>query len=374
MPFLLLTLVGLLVSIQSTGSQQAALLDHARLRLLQNASAAHLHDEAGRQRAMRLLSRLRDDHAAAAAVTGGGDLERGTIAQELRHRPIPCRAWKPGGQSAAATSPRAECRRRSTSRWREALDVERRPGVADARGLGSRRHAAQRHDTARSGPHHPDEQRRGRCRRDRSDDEHGRRSHHRDRGRSWGRRGARREPDLCQQRSRLDTRCRRRTNAAGDEQGSAERTPQQHRRRPRWHASLRGHPRRTGCGRRDRYGRAAARQEHSRQRSRPQHVRDAGRPVRCCREHRRQERDDHRRPDRTNRVGHGFRSRRETDGVRNEPGRLDEAHVRPAHRLQWFRGRGLRDSQRSPRGSNCRSSGPARRRCSKGATHLTAWR
>ena len=65
-------------------------------------------------------------------------------------------------------------------------------------------------------------------------------------------------------------------------------------------------------------------------------------------------------------VGPGFRARRATDGVRDEPRRLDEAHVRAAHRVQWFCGRRLRDAQgsdanRAPEAWPREEAGPRRR-------------
>ena len=57
--------------------------------------------------------------------------------------------------------------------------------------------------------------------------------------------------------------------------------------------------------------------------------------------------DGDRHADRTAGVGDGFRARRAADGVRDEPRRLDEAHVRAAHRVQWFCGGRLRDAQGS---------------------------
>src|SRR4029453_2799114 len=97
---------------------------------------ADVHDQACWQREVRLLSRFRYADAAAEAAARKGDPERRGLAQEIRDRQVARRAGESGDQQAAASSARRERWRRSASRWRQALDVERRSRVADACRMG----------------------------------------------------------------------------------------------------------------------------------------------------------------------------------------------------------------------------------------------
>ena len=115
-------------------------------------------------------------------------------------------------------------------------------------------------------------------------------------------------------------------------------------------------------------------EEHPDQGLRAQHVRDAGWPLRRRGQHRRQDGDGDRREDRRDRVGDGLRSRRASDGVRDEPRRLDQADVRPAYGAQRLCRRRLGDAEGRHSASICRSSVRARSRFSREATRHTEWR
>ena len=64
-----------------------------------------------------------------------------------------------------------------------------------------------------------------------------------------------------------------------------------------------------------------------------------------------------------------FQEGRSSDGVRNERRRIDEANLRPALRLPWLRGRGLRAAQRGRAGSSCRTTCRRRRWTRVRSTH-----
>ena len=246
--------------------------------------------------------------------------------------------------------------------------TKERSRVADAGRLGARRDAAEQraaggHRSKDRCAHHPDEQRRRQRPHHRSGHQQGGRPDHRHRGRPRRRRRARRQPALREQRSRLHAGRGGRAHATGDQQGAADRAPEQHRRQPRRRAGLCRHP--AGAGRRGRGGHrvAAAREEHPDQGRRAQHLRDAGRALRHRRVDRGQDPDGDRSADRGAGVGDGLRAGRAADGVRAEPRRIDAAHLRAAHRAQRLRGGGLRVAQ----GSDARGAAADRRREEAGA-------
>ena len=217
----------------------------ARFRLLQGACPADLHDQARRQRALRLLSRLRHADAAAAAARGRGDLERRGRAQELRaHRARACVPGKPDdSRLLRIRSPRARAAIRITtaaSTGRRRDDPEWQTLAAWVRGATLQRRvpsaAAARRGSSR--PTAPATTCTSSIRRRT-------RSSARSRGIEVGH-GAAAAPDGSriyvsnEADSTLDVVDG--AHAARDEQGAAERPPEQHLDQPRRRARLRRDP------------------------------------------------------------------------------------------------------------------------------------